>query len=121
MIEPSHEVSAAISRRAAERLAGVDADLPAATERLLRGAPRRRSLDAGTSLALASLLLSLVQFGWSVYQDLRRDLRQDQRNQAEPRELLVRKLRMRIEESHDLLPAAQRERIVEVVAEEILR
>lgn len=116
MIEPSHEVSAAISRRAAERLAGVDSDLPAATERLLRGAPRRRSLDAGTSLALASLLLSLVQFGWSVY----RDLRQDQRNQAEPRELLVRKLRMRIEESHDLLPAAQRERIVEVVAEEIL-
>ena len=108
MIEPSHE----IARRAAERLSAVDAELPAATERLLRGASRRRSLDGATSLALASLLLSLVQFGWTVYQDLRK--------QAEPREALVRRLRVRIEETGDHLPAAQRERIVEVVAEEIV-
>jgi len=41
MIEPSNE----IARRAAERLAGMDTGLPMATERLLQGAPRRRSLD----------------------------------------------------------------------------
>lgn len=108
MIEPSHE----IARRAAERLAVVDSELPAATERLLQGAPRRRSLDGATALALASLVVSLAQFGWSVYQDLRK--------QAEARELLVQRLLRKIEETGDHLPAAQRERIVEVVAEEIL-
>ena len=117
MIEPSKEVSTAISRRAAQRLAGLDAGLPAATERLLQGAPRRRSLDAGTSIALASLLVSLVQFGWAVYQDHLR-----QREKAEVREMLVQRLRVRIEEAGagGLLPAGQHDRIVEVVAEEIL-
>jgi hypothetical protein len=111
MIEPSNE----IARRAAERLAGLDAGLPTATERLLQGAPRRRSLDAGTSIALASLLVSLVQFGWSVYQDSLR-----QKEKAEVRETLIRRLRVRIEESGGLLPAGERDRVVEVVAEEIL-
>lgn len=116
MIEPSNEVSAVISRRAAERLAGLDAGLPSATERLLQGAPRRRSLDAGTSIALASLLVSLVQFGWSIYQDLR------QREKPEAREDLVRRLRVRVEEpdAARLLPAGERDRVAEIVAEEIL-
>lgn len=118
MIDPANESPASeIARRAAERLAGVDSDLPAATERLLRGAPRRRSLDAGTSIALASLLLSLAQLGWTVYQD---HLRKKER--PEVREILVRRLRVRIEESgaDGLLPQGQLERVVEVVAEEIL-
>jgi hypothetical protein len=117
MIEPSNEISAAISRRVAGRLAGLDANLPAATERLLQGAPRRRSLDAGTSIALAGLLVSLVQFGWTVYQDQLR-----QKEKPEVREVLVRRLRVRIEESgaDGLLPPGERDRVVEVVAEEIL-
>ena len=119
MIEPSNEASAAISRRAAARLAGLDADLPMTTERLLQGAaaPRRRSLDAGTSIALASLVVSLVQFGWSVYQDHLR-----QKEKSEVRDALIRRLLGRIEESgaHGLLPAAQRDQVAEVVAEEIL-
>jgi hypothetical protein len=112
MIEPSKE----ISRRAAGRLAGLDANLPAATERLLQGqgAPRRRSLDAGTSVALASLLLSLVQFGWSVYQDQMR-----QKEKAEARDSLVQRLRERMETDVQLSPA-ERDLVVEVVAEEIL-
>ncbi len=117
MIEPSNEVSIAISRRAAGRLAGLDANLPMATERLLQGAPRRRSLDAGTSIALASLLVSLVQFGWTLYQDSLR-----QKEKPEVREILVRRLRVRIEESgaNGLLPPAERDLVVEVVTEEIL-
>jgi hypothetical protein len=117
MIDPSNEVSAAISRRAAARLAGVDESLPAATERVLQGAPRRRSLDAGTSLAFASLLVSLAQFGWQLYQDQLR-----QRAKPEVRETLVRQLRIRIEErgAGDVLPQGQIERVVEIVAEEIL-
>lgn len=115
MIEPSNEVSAAISRRAAERLAGIEPGLPTATERLLQGAPRRRSLDAGTSLAFASLLVSLAQFGWQLYQDQLR-----QKAKPEVREVLVRTLRVRVEESGGFLPAAQLDQVVEVVAEEIL-
>ncbi|MFL6291742.1 MAG: hypothetical protein ACJ759_12680 [Thermoanaerobaculia bacterium] len=115
MIEPSNEVSAAISRRAAERLAGIDSGLAAATERLLQGAPRRRSLDAGTSLAFASLVVSLAQFGWQLYQDQLR-----QKAKPEVREVLVRTLRVRVEESGGFLPPAQLDRVVEVVAEEIL-
>ena len=111
MIEPSSE----IARRAAERLAGLDAGLPAATERLLQGAPRRRSLDPGTSIALASLLVSLVQFGWTIYQDSLR-----QKEKAEVRDALVRRLLDRIEDSGAPLPPGQRDRVVEVVAEEIL-
>lgn len=112
MIEPSHE----IARRAAQRLAGLDPSLPAATERLLHGAPRRRSLDVGTSIALSSLLLSLVQLGWTVYQDHLR-----QKEKPELREILVQRLLVRIEESGDaLLPPGERDRVVEVVAEEIL-
>ena len=114
MIEPSPE----IARRAAERLAGIDPGLPAATERLLHGAPRRRSLDAGTSIALASLVVSLVQFGWSIYQDHLR-----QREKAEIRDALVRRLLDRIEMSGaagGLLPAEERDRVAEIVAEEIL-
>lgn len=117
MIEPSNEVSAAISRRAAERLAGIDAALPAATERLLQGqgAPRRRSLDAGTSLAFASLVVSLAQLGWQLYQDQLR-----QKAKPEIREVLVRTLRVRVEDSGGFLPPAQLDQVVEVVAEEIL-
>ena len=111
MIEPSNE----IARRVAERLAGIDAGLPAATERLLQGAPRRRSLDAGTSIALASLLVSLVQFGWSIYQDRLR-----QKEKAEVRDDLVRRLLDRIEDSGANLPPGERGRVAEVVAEEIL-
>ncbi len=114
MIEPSNEASTAIIRRAAGRLAGLDANLPAATERLLQGAPRRRSLDAGTSVALASLLLSLVQFGWTVYQDQLR-----QKEKAEARDSLVQRLRGRIETDGHLSPT-ERDLVVEVVAEEIL-
>lgn len=113
MIEPSNE----IARRAAGRLAGLDANLPTATERLLQaqGGPRRRSIDTSTSIAFASLLLSLVQFGWTVYQDHLR-----QREKSEVRDALIQKLRDRIEESGGLLADGQRERVVEVVTEEIL-
>lgn len=74
------ELSAAeaeTARRSAARLAAaLDPGLPAMTERVLAGAEPTRSavtFDAGTSIALAGLLLSIVQFGWTVYRDLRKD------------------------------------------------
>ena len=106
----------AATRRAAARLSGLNPDLPAAVDRALAGpdAPRRRHVfDAGLALSLASFLLGLVQFGWTVAQDRRR---------KESKDDLIRRMRERIEAADvdDLLPPDQRERVLLVVAEEIL-
>lgn len=107
----------AATRRAAARLVDLNVDLPAAVDRALEGpdAPRRRHVfDAGLALALASFLLGLVQFGWTVAQDCKRG--------REAREELIRRLRERVEaeDVDDLLPAERRERVLAVVADEIL-
>lgn len=114
MIDPTAE----ITRLAAARLADLDSDLPAATDRVLAGQdrPRTRSLDANLTLTLASFLLGLAQFGWSVYQEHRKERRESSR------EVLIRRLQMRIEQTdgEDLLPPGSRDRVVQVVVEEIL-
>lgn len=107
----------AAARRAAARLSGLNADLPAALDRALAGpdAPRRRHVfDAGLALSLASFLLGLVQFGWTVAQDRKR--------QKGAKDDLIRRMRERIEAADvdDLLSPDQRERVLLVVAEEIL-
>jgi hypothetical protein len=114
MIDPTPE----ITRLAAARLADLDSYLPAATERVLAGQsrPRVRGLDANLTLTLASFLLGLAQFGWAIYQERGRG------KTEEARELLVRRLRMRIGQvdGEDLLPPGSRDRVVDVVVEEIL-
>lgn len=112
MTDPTEE----ITRLAAVRLADLDADLPVAAERVLAGQdrPRMRGLDANLTLTLASFLLGLAQFGWSIYQQ--------QRQKSDAREVLVRRLTMRIEQvdGEDLLPPGSRDRVVGVVVDEIL-
>ena len=114
MIDPTAE----ITRLAAARLADLDSDLPAAADRVLsgQGRPRMRGLDANLTLTLASFLLGLAQFGWSIYQEHRKERREDSR------EVLIRRLQMRIEQAdgEDLLPPGSRDRVVQVVVEEIL-
>jgi hypothetical protein len=114
MTDPTAE----ITRLAATRLADLDSDLPAATERVLAGQdpPRRRGFDANLTLTLASFLLGLTQFGWAIYQEHRRERKED------TREVLIRRLRMRIEQAdgEDLLPTGSRDRVVNAVVEEIL-
>jgi hypothetical protein len=114
MADPTAE----ITRLAAARLADLDSDLPTAAEMILtgQGPPRRRGLDANLTLTLASFILGLAQFGWSVY----RDQRPERKESA--REVLVRRLRARIEQAdgEDLLPPGSRDRVVEAVVEEIL-
>ena len=111
------------TRRAAARLADLNADLPAAVDRALEGpeTPRRRQVvDAGLALSLASFLLGLVQFGWTVAQDRKRQ--KEDRDARRDHDELIRRMRQRIEEADvdDLLPPDQRERVLQVVAEEIL-
>ena len=112
------------ARRAAARLApDLGSDLPAFTERALAGpesiAPRR-SFDSGASLAVAALLVSLAQFGWQIYRDLKED--REKRDEADRRQLLqvlVRRMRLSLNEPPEL-SVQQRDRLLEVVAEEIL-
>lgn len=122
MIDPTAE----ITRLAAARLADLDSDLPTAADRVLAGhdRPRMRGLDANLTLTLASFLLGLAQFGWSIYQEQRQEQRQELRKERreDSREVLIRRLQMRIEQvdGEDLLPPGSRDRVVEVVVEEIL-
>lgn len=109
-----------VARRAASRLAAeFDPTLPALTERVLveDGEPRRmRSYDLGTGLAVAALLVSAAQFGWQIYRDLKSDREADGKRNVQ---LLVRRIRLSLTEPSDLTPK-QRDRLLEVVAEEIV-
>jgi len=119
-----------VARRASVRLAGsLDPNLPALTERAIAedGTPReatRSTYDPATAIALAALLLNVAKFGWDIYRDLRSD-REKAREKAEKedphqiRQLLVRRIRLKAGEPRGL-SAAQRDLIVEAVAEEIL-
>lgn len=112
------------ARRAAARLApDLGSDLPAYTERALAGQEttvRRRSFDAGASLAVAALLVSLAQFGWQIYRDLKADReKKDEADRRQILQVLVRRMRLSLEEPPGL-SVQQRDRLIEVVAEEIL-
>lgn len=121
----SEEVTA---RNAAARLAGElgDPGLPALTERVLATgddeAPAR-SYDAGVAIALAALVVSVSQLAWQIYRDLRADREKTaaatDRAATPVRQLLVRRLRLRAAEPSGLA-AARRERVIEVVVEELL-
>ncbi|HWM94948.1 MAG TPA: hypothetical protein VN493_29605 [Thermoanaerobaculia bacterium] len=119
--------SADAARRAAARLASdLGSDLPAFTERALAGEERmvrRRSFDAGASLAIASLLVSLAQFGWQIYRDLKQDREKkkesDEADRRQTLQVLVRRMRLSLDEPPGI-SIQQRDRLLEVVAEEIL-
>jgi hypothetical protein len=115
-----------VARRAASRLApDFGPDLPAFTERALAREgtiSRRRSLDASTGIAFASLLVSVAQIGWQVYRDLKAEREKKAAAEREDRQtlqVLVRRMRLSLAEPVDLTPE-QRDRLLEVVAEEIL-
>jgi hypothetical protein len=109
----------------------VDPGLPALTERVIAGAGAAegmRSYDPALALGLAGFLLSVAQFGWTIY----RDLKEDRQKAAEKADrdrlqdraglgaLLARRIRLKMETPTGVTPE-RRDRIVEVVVEEILR
>jgi hypothetical protein len=127
-----HRGAEEVARRAAARLAGeVDPGLPALTERVIAGAGAAegmRSYDPALAIALGGFLLSVAQLGWTIY----RDLKADREKAAEKADrarlsdraglgaLLVRRIRLGMEAPAGVTPE-RRDRIVEVVVEEILR
>lgn len=123
-----------LARRTAARLAAeLDPALPLALERTLaeraegaeREPTRGLSFDPGTAIALAGLLLSAVQFGWTIWRDLKQDRREDRERidtalVIPPRELLLRRLRLKVERPQEV-GEAERDRLLAAVADEILR
>ena len=121
-----------VARRAAARLAGeVDPGLPALTERAIAAggaAEGMRSYDPALALGLAGFLLSVAQFGWTIYRDLKADrekaAEKADRDRVQGRAglgaLLARRIRLGMEAPAGVTPE-RRDRIVEVVVEEILR
>jgi hypothetical protein len=119
---------AAATRRAAGRLAEeLNPSLPAMTERMLAegtDAEPRRSFDPMTGLAVAGFLLAVAQLGWKVYRDVKED-REKAAEQAEDpdrhriRSVMARRIRLELEAPAGM-SEAHRDRVVDVVVEEIL-
>ncbi len=110
------EPHADVARRAAARLADLDPRLPAFTERALAGheEARTRSFDPATAIALAGLLVSMVQAGWSMW----RDVKKDREEAARARAVVARRLRLAFPDPRGLSPA-DRDRMIEVVLDEL--
>jgi hypothetical protein len=131
-----HRGAEEVARRAAARLAGeVDPGLPALTERAIAGggaAEGMRSYDPALAIALGGFLLSVAQLGWTIYRDLKADrekaAEKADRDRAQDRDerrvglgaLLARRIRLGMQMPAGVTPE-RRDRIVEVVVEEILR
>ncbi|MGB8839659.1 MAG: hypothetical protein WCC64_01175 [Aliidongia sp.] len=105
-----------IARLAALRLgAEFDPALPALVEACLQPgeAPQQFGDGLNAAIALATLVVLATQTGWTIYHDLTKD--------AAPVASVVER-RLRIELPHDVrLSAAQRDRVITVVVDEIVK
>jgi hypothetical protein len=107
-----------IARFAARRLgAEFDPALPALVEACLQPgeAPRQFGEGLTAAIALAALIVAATNTGWTIYHDLKKD--------AEPAPAAsVVERRLRIELPDDArLPAAQRDRVITIVVDEIIK
>jgi hypothetical protein len=107
-----------IARRTAARLAeDFGESLPTSVEQILLSEREHRPPwqfgDPGTLLAVASLIVSIAQLGWSMYQDLKA------KHTSPPRAMLEQRLQ---EEARNRTAEAEvyAQRITLVVIEEIL-
>lgn len=108
--------AADIARRAAGRLtADFGPGLPAFVEGRLQNpdAGPQRFTGVETAIAAAAALVSIAQFAWQVYRDLKKD-------RAEvSRDAIARTIRLQVELPAQVT-AAGRDRMVAVVVEEML-
>lgn len=109
----------AVAQAAAVRLS---ADMPAGFSEAVAAAlvtpeesrPAPKSYDPGTAIALGALLVSIAQFAWTIYSDMKKQT-------PEPdREVFARRVRLRLEEEGSAGGAHSR-RMVEVVVDEVIQ
>lgn len=131
---PIAEPVASAARRAAARLASeVDPNLPALTERAIATGETPdtqdpvRSFEVATAVAVGALLLSIVQFAWTVYRDLKADREKERARREEkaarvstpPREVVLRRLRVEYPVER-FRSREQRDRVLAVVVDEVM-
>ena len=107
-----------LARTAAAQLAPeLDAALPAYVERQLQaGAPAdKQFLEPGTTIALASLLVSIAGLAWQIY----RDLAEETTNPSP--EVIKTRVRVALEEPPAGTSAQMRDRLLAVVVEHLRR
>jgi len=105
-----------IARRASGRLAPqFGPALPAFVERELQhpGADLQRYTGVELSIAIAGLVVSVAQFAWQIYRDLKKD-----RTEVSS-EALARQLRVQVEVPAEVTPA-ERDQVIRIVVEEVL-
>jgi hypothetical protein len=68
------------------------------------------------SLAIAALVVSVSQFAWQIYRDLKAD--REKAREAAAREALARRIRLEVELPEGVAPA-QRDRVIAVVLQEL--
>jgi len=105
------------ARAAAGQLAGeLGGRLPGDVEAILHArddapAAEQYVLDP---VSLASLVVSVAGLAWQVYRDLR------SKSDAPAREVVERRVRVAVRESATAAPAAQRDRVIEVVVSDVM-
>lgn len=106
-----------IARRAAQRLSGdLGQNLPATVEAELQaGGKGPERYEPGTLIALATLLLNVAKFAWDIYRDRKKDAKE-----APSAETMARTLRLELK-SYEGVSIEQRDKIINVVVEEVLK
>lgn len=113
------ELAREVARQLADEL---DPSLPIFVERALNesgGAPDRGHVDTGSSSSLAFFVLRAVARARAAHRDLRNDL-DATRPAISPRHALVHRLRQVVGRPQGL-SAAERDRVLEVAVDEVLR
>ncbi|MEM9762501.1 MAG: hypothetical protein AAF968_08340 [Pseudomonadota bacterium] len=103
---------AAARRLSADMPAGFSEAVDAALAAPEGAGSASKTYDAGTAIALGALLVSIAQFAWTIYTDLRKQ------TPKPDREVLARRIRLRLEENSPS-GGEHAHRMVEAVIEEI--
>ncbi len=110
------DVAADAARAAAQALAGeLGSQLPGDVETILR-AREDAPVDQYVvdPISLAGLIVSAASFAWTVYRDLKT------KTDAPARDVIERRVRVKVRDSELDAPPAQRDRIIEAVVTEII-
>ena len=104
-----------IARLAAARLSNtLDPKLPQLVEGVLANPDLQHGgykFDPATAISLASLIVSIAGFAWTVYQDLKKDAK------APDKSVIVRKTRIKFENTQKIT-REERDLLIEAVVEE---
>jgi hypothetical protein len=111
---PTHE----IARRAAAKLSpSFDPNLSQLVEGVLTSPEAVRDIeiyDLNTSIAIASLIVAIAAFGWTIYNDVKKP------SKPVAKEVVIRKTSLKFEEIEGISDD-QRRRIIETVVEETIQ